>query len=174
MFSNQPVFPTSLPKIAHIEFQSLDENATKEALFSTFIFLLPISLAVVIALYFIPTVANNIVIIVAILLSVFNCFIAWITIRAVANTGIALREHDLLLKRGVFWHKTIAVPFNRIQHIETHRNPAERKLVLSTLKIFTAGGAGADLSISGLKLDSASQLRQFILSKTSLQTSESE
>jgi hypothetical protein len=164
----------SLPKIEHSEFQRLDKNATKEALFSTFIFLLPISLAVVIALCFAPDVTSNIVIMVAITLGVFNSFIAWITIRAVANTGIALREHDLLLKRGVFWHKTIAVPFNRIQHIETHRNPAERKLVLSTLKLFTAGGAGADLSISGLKLERASQLRQFILSKTSLQISESE
>lgn len=164
----------SLPKIEHSEFQRLDKNATKEALFSTFIFMLPISLAVLIALYVIPAVTDDIVIIVAILLSVFNSFIAWVTIRAVANTGIALREHDLLLKRGVFWHKTIAVPFNRIQHIETHRNPAERKLVLSTLKLFTAGGAGADLSISGLKLERASQLRQFILSKTSLQISESE
>lgn len=174
MFSNQQVFSASLPKIAHIEFQPLDDNATKEALFSTFIFLLPISFAVLIALYFIPSVTSNITIMVAIALVVVNSFIAWITVRSVANTGIALREHDLLLKRGVFWHKTIAVPFNRIQHIETHRNPAERKLVLSTLKIFTAGGAGADLSISGLKLDRASQLRQFILSKTSLQTSESE
>jgi hypothetical protein len=164
----------SLPKIEHSEFQRLDKNATKEALFSTFIFLLPISLAVVIALCFAPDVTSKIVIMVAIALGVFNSFIAWITIRAVANTGIALREHDLLLKRGVFWHKTIAVPFNRIQHIETHRNPAERKLVLSTLKLFTAGGAGADLSISGLKLERASQLRQFILSKTSLQISESE
>jgi hypothetical protein len=164
----------SLPKIEHSEFQRLDKNATKEALFSTFIFLLPISLAVVVALFFASAVTNNIVIMVAIALGVFNSFIAWITIRAVANTGIALREHDLLLKRGVFWHKTIAVPFNRIQHIETHRNPAERKLVLSTLKLFTAGGAGADLSISGLKLERASQLRQFILSKTSLQISESE
>jgi hypothetical protein len=164
----------SLPKIEHSEFQRLDKNATKEALFSTFIFLLPISLAVVIALCFAPDVTSKIVIMVAIALGVFNSFIAWITIRAVANTGIALREHDLLLKRGVFWHKTIAVPFNRIQHIETHRNPAERNLVLSTLKLFTAGGAGADLSISGLKLERASQLRQFILSKTSLQISESE
>jgi hypothetical protein len=164
----------SLPKIEHSEFQRLDKNATKEALFSTFIFLLPISLAVVVALCFAPALTINIVIMVAITMGVFNSFIAWITIRAVANTGIALREHDLLLKRGVFWHKTIAVPFNRIQHIETHRNPAERKLVLSTLKLFTAGGAGADLSISGLKLERASQLRQFILSKTSLQISESE
>ena len=151
MFSNQSVAPTNLPKIAHIEFQPLDKNATKEALFSTFIFLLPISLAVVVALYFISAVTNNIVVIVTVALLVVNSFIAWLTMRGVANTGIALREHDLLLKRGVFWHKTIAVPFNRIQHIETHRNPPERKLV-NDIKFYSRR-RGADLSISGLKLE---------------------
>ena len=57
----------------------------------------------------------------------------------------------------------IIVPFNRVQHIETHRNPVERKLGLSSLKLFTAGGMGADLEINGLNVERASQIRQFIL-----------
>lgn len=76
--------------------------------------------------------------------------------------GLALREHDITYKEGVFFQKTVTIPFNRIQHSETSRGPIERKFKLSTLKIFTAGGSQSDLSISGLDPDRAQELKDFI------------
>ncbi len=166
MFSNHQISEQTLPDFTQADFKPLDKLASKEALIGMFIFVLPISIAVVIFLYFLPPVANHITALVAGILLLLNIYIAWFTKRSVAMTGIALREHDLLLKRGVFWQRTIAIPFNRIQHIETHRNPVERKLKLATLKLFTAGGAGADLEIHGLTQERASKLRQFILANT--------
>jgi len=76
--------------------------------------------------------------------------------------GLALREHDISYKEGVFFQKTVTIPFNRIQHSEISRGPIERKFKLSTLKIFTAGGSQSDLSISGLDPDRAQELKDFI------------
>ena len=76
--------------------------------------------------------------------------------------GLALREHDISYKEGVFFQKTVTIPFNRIQHSEISRGPLERKFKLSTLKIFTAGGSQSDLSISGLDPDRAQELKDFI------------
>lgn len=79
-----------------------------------------------------------------------------------SQKGLALREHDITYKEGVFFQKTVTIPFNRIQHSETSRGPIERKFKLSTLKIFTAGGSQSDLSISGLDPDRAQELKDFI------------
>lgn len=166
MFSNHQISEQTLPDFTQADFKALDKLATKEALIGTFVFLLPASVAVVIFLYFLSPVENIITALVAGALVLINLYVAWFTKRSVAMTSIALREHDLLLKRGVIWQRTIAIPFNRVQHIETHRNPIERKLKLATLKLFTAGGAGADLEIHGLSQERASKLRQFILANT--------
>jgi len=44
----------------------------------------------------------------------------------------------------------------------------ERKFEIATIKFFTAGGALADLKISGLPKDDAETLRSHILEKTGL------
>ncbi len=80
--------------------------------------------------------------------------------------GVALREKDIAFKRGLFWHQYTLLPFNRVQHIEIHRGPIERKLDLSSLRLYTAGGSGVDLQISGLERERADQMKQFILDKT--------
>jgi membrane protein YdbS with pleckstrin-like domain len=41
----------------------------------------------------------------------------------------------------------------------------DRKFGIANLKIFTAGGSGGDLQILGLSLDTAEQLRVYILEK---------
>ncbi|ATC96385.1 PH domain-containing protein [Pseudoalteromonas tunicata] len=163
MFSNCPISIAQLPDIEQVEFAPLDHHATTEARLSTFLFLLPFSLLVGIGLFFLQKVSVEVAIGLSSLLIMINLYVFWFVGLAVKRTGIALREHDFLLKKGVFWQKVIIVPFNRVQHIETHRNPIERKLALSSLKLFTAGGMGADLEINGLNIERASQIRQFIL-----------
>jgi membrane protein YdbS with pleckstrin-like domain len=86
--------------------------------------------------------------------------------------GYALREHDILYKSGWIWKRWVAVPYNRIQHVEIRRGPLEEMLDLRKLQIFTAGGASSDLNISGLAPDQAEQLRLFISVKTGLDEEE--
>jgi membrane protein YdbS with pleckstrin-like domain len=80
----------------------------------------------------------------------------------------ALRERDLTYKKGWIFSSMITIPFNRIQHTEISRGPIERKYELSTLKIYTAGGATSDLSIPGLEAEEAEQLKEFVAKKAAI------
>ncbi|WP_405239960.1 PH domain-containing protein [Lentisalinibacter orientalis] len=82
---------------------------------------------------------------------------------SVRHRGYALREHDLLYRVGVLRRKLIAIPFNRIQHVETTSGVTERLFGLATLVVYTAGGSGGDLKIRGLETDQAHRLREHIL-----------
>ncbi|MEQ8206366.1 MAG: PH domain-containing protein [Woeseia sp.] len=84
---------------------------------------------------------------------------------AVQRRGYVLRDKDILFRKGVIWHSVTAIPFNRIQHVETSSTPLERRFDLGTLQLFTAGGSGGDLKIGGLGRDVAEKLRVFVLNK---------
>ena len=84
---------------------------------------------------------------------------------AVPRQGYVLRDKDILFRKGVIWRSVTAIPFNRIQHVESSSTPLDRKFGLATLQLFTAGGSTGDLKIDGLGKDVAEQLRVFILNK---------
>jgi len=87
--------------------------------------------------------------------------------------GYVLRDKDILFRKGVVWRSVTAIPFNRIQHVETSSTPFDRKFDLATLQLFTAGGSSGDLKIDGLSTVIAEQLRVFVLEKagTSIESS---
>jgi|TARA_R110002096_G_scaffold133251_1_gene284113 membrane protein YdbS with pleckstrin-like domain len=74
-----------------------------------------------------------------------------------------LRELDLHYTSGLFFRKVVSQPITRIQHIELKRGPIERKVGLARLQVFSAGGEMHTFEIPGLPLETAQQLRQFIL-----------
>lgn len=76
--------------------------------------------------------------------------------------GVALRKHDLTYRKGFIFKKQVTLPFNRIQHTEISQGPLARKFKLSTLKVYTAGGSGSDLSIAGLDPERAQELKDYI------------
>ncbi|MEY3369001.1 MAG: hypothetical protein RI973_2156, partial [Bacteroidota bacterium] len=82
-----------------------------------------------------------------------------------SRAGYALREHDILYRRGVYFHTETAIPFNRMQHCEITRGPIERAFDLATLKIYTAGTSGGDLAIEGLPVEEAQRIKEFITLK---------
>jgi uncharacterized protein len=84
---------------------------------------------------------------------------------ALPKRGYVLRDKDILFRQGLVWRSVTAVPFNRIQHVETSSGPFDRKFALATLQLFTAGGSGGDLKIDGLAVATAEQLRVYILRK---------
>ena len=84
---------------------------------------------------------------------------------AIPRQGYVLRDKDILFRKGVIWRSITAVPFNRIQHVETSSTPLDRRFDLATLQLFTAGGSSGDLKIEGLGRGVAEQLRVYILDK---------
>jgi len=91
-------------------------------------------------------------------------YLGWPVI-SVPRRGYVLRDKDIIFRSGVIWRSVTAVPFNRVQHVESSNSPLDRRFGLANLQIFTAGGSGSDLQISGLSAENAEKLRVYILDK---------
>ena len=104
---------------------------------------------------------------------VFAILIVWPLV-AFPKRGYVVRDKDILFRKGVVWRSVTALPYNRIQHVETSNTPLDRKFELATLQLFTAGGASGDLKIDGISATTAEQLRIYILRKvgTSIERAE--
>jgi hypothetical protein len=79
------------------------------------------------------------------------------------NMGYALRKHDLVLRKGWLFEKVHIVPLKKIQHCQVKRGPLERRYGLASLKIFTAGGDGADITLGGLRQEEAERLKDWLV-----------
>ncbi len=82
--------------------------------------------------------------------------------------GYTVRERDILYRTGWLYRRQIAVPFNRIQHVDIREGIIERAFGLARLSIYTAGGHSSDLSIPGLRNADALRLKEYILHETAL------
>ena len=76
-----------------------------------------------------------------------------------ARYRYAVREHDLLVERGVLFRQVVSVPLSRIQHVDTHQGPIERSLGLSSVFVYTAAGLAVDATVPGLEEHTAGELR---------------
>ncbi|MXV64377.1 PH domain-containing protein [Natronorubrum sp. JWXQ-INN-674] len=70
-----------------------------------------------------------------------------------------LQNDALYLERGVVTFVETAVPFVRVQHVDTQFGPIERALGLSSVVVYTAGSRNADVRIPGLTPDRARDLQ---------------
>ncbi|MDS0477392.1 PH domain-containing protein [Natrinema sp. 1APR25-10V2] len=70
-----------------------------------------------------------------------------------------LQDDALYLERGVVTFVETAVPFVRVQHVDTQFGPIERALGLSSVVVYTAGSRNADVRIPGLTPDRARSLQ---------------
>lgn len=73
-----------------------------------------------------------------------------------------VRDRDLLVERGVLFRQSVAIPLDRIQHVDTRQGPLERMFGLSRVVVYTAAGMSADGSIPGLAEDDAHALRDLL------------
>jgi len=71
-----------------------------------------------------------------------------------------LQADALYLERGVVTEVETAVPFVRIQHVDTQRGPLERLAGVSSVVLYTAGSRGADVTVPGLAPTRAEDLRE--------------
>ncbi len=67
------------------------------------------------------------------------------------------------LRKGRWWQKEIFVPRSRVQHLDIHNGPMERKRHLATLVIHTAGTQSHALKQGGFSLEDATMLRDALI-----------
>ncbi|PNI08187.1 hypothetical protein CXX84_12380 [Arthrobacter sp. AFG7.2] len=79
--------------------------------------------------------------------------------RQVRAIGYAERDDDLLIRTGIFFQRTMAVPYGRMQYVDIGVGPVERGLGLCTLKLHTAS-PGTNAHIPGLPAAEGARLRE--------------
>jgi membrane protein YdbS with pleckstrin-like domain len=79
--------------------------------------------------------------------------------RQVRAIGYAERDDDLLVRTGIFFQRTMVVPYGRMQYVDIGVGPVERGLGLCTLKLHTAS-PGTNARIPGLPAPEGARLRE--------------
>ena len=164
-FTNNSIDIASLPNYEEVDFRPVSKKyLTKSLLQLGFTFL--VLLAGWATLFFFE-ISNLYRLFSLGILLAFFIFFFWNTVQLQKNYGFALREKDILYRRGFLVNKTTVVPFNRIQHVSTTRGILDKKLGIATLNIFTAGGSGSDIKIPGLEPELALRLKESVSDKLS-------
>ena len=82
------------------------------------------------------------------------------------NRAWALREKDIVYRKGWLFQSTHVIPFVKIQHCVVRSGPIERRFGLSSIRLLTAAGHDMDIGISGLRTETAERLKEWIMEKT--------
>ncbi|MDN5203461.1 PH domain-containing protein [Fulvivirgaceae bacterium BMA10] len=164
LFKNSAINIEELPNVQELQTERLSPGYLKILRIQSNIFFLVISVGFLTLLIFRLDISNILVQIIAGVIWLFvliaiNLYIP----KAFNKKGYAIRERDIVFKTGIWWKKSVVVPFNRIQHCELHQGPLSKIFNLFSLTIFTAGGSSSDLRIPGLMQDDALRIKEFLL-----------
>ena len=167
-FSNSILLPENLPEVDSKTFNRLDQSYLK-IMFIRILFLFLFMSGILMAILFLTVdIPTSIVAIPggsAIVL--ITLFASVITVLGFPQKGYLVREQDISFQRGLITYKLTTVPFNRIQHVEVNQGILAKMFRLSSVKLYTAGGATSDLSIPGLPVSDAKRLKAFLSEKIS-------
>jgi hypothetical protein len=166
-FANVQVSLETLPRFAYVEYHELHPSYARVVLGVGLVFQIPVFLFLAGLLFLVLVPKAGLPALVAVLLFVavllLFSFIPWFTYKSARVTRYALRQHDVIVQSGIFWKKETVQPIRRIQHVEQHQGPVDKRYGLYELKLFSAGTGHFTFRIPGLDADSASRIRQFIL-----------
>jgi membrane protein YdbS with pleckstrin-like domain len=164
MFENPQIAIENLPGTDAVQWQELDPKYKRLRQVQSALLLLVVAVPLTLVTIAAEIPALPATIIGSQWLIILIVSLAW-PIIAFPKRGYVVRDKDILFRRGIVWRSVTAIPFNRIQHVETSNTPLDRKYGLATLQLFTAGGSSGDLKIDGLATSVAEQLRIYILRK---------
>lgn len=164
MFQNPEIAIDDLPNAENLDWENLHPRFVRRMQVQHGLIALAPLIGATAFTVLLPSPPLIIVILWALVVSFAVVFFIWPSI-AVPRQGYTVRDKDVVYKKGVVWRSVTAIPYNRIQHVETSSTPLDRKFGIAALQIFTAGGSGSDLKIHGLGADNAERLRVYILDK---------
>ena len=164
-FDNLTVDTASLPKAAEVPLTPIDPNyATLGAVVRVGLFGFLLTLA-----WFLPSQLPEVVPVAKfhgfLVFSLLLVFVAAPVLCFLARRRIfyGLREHDVLLRSGLFVRQLVIQPLVRLQHVSVNQGPLEKQFGLATLRVYSAGSGAATFAIPGLPLATAESLREAVL-----------
>lgn len=162
-FTNKPLAVADIPEHAQVPLEQVAPQFLKVMLWERFIYWVFIAAALGVLAWQLKVSALLYWRIGLGVLGAGLLLFMWYTARkSFANMGYALRQHDLIFRKGWLFEQLHVVPLKKIQHCQVKRGPLERRYKLSSLRIFTAGGAGADVTLGGLPTDTANILKDWL------------
>ncbi|MEO4038176.1 PH domain-containing protein [Micrococcaceae bacterium Sec6.3] len=84
--------------------------------------------------------------------------------RSVRAMGWAEREDDLLWREGLLFRTVNAVPYGRLQYVDTSDGPLLRRYGLQTLTLKTAS-SGGDVTLEGIPAATCDELREVLMAR---------
>ncbi len=167
-FSNSIITPENLPEIKSETFNLLDKKYRTILFIRIAIFVLFAAGALITFLFlFDEKPAIEFIIVAISVIALITLYSVIITVFGFAKKGYLVREKDISFQKGLIVFKSTSVPFNRIQHVEVNQGILAKVFKLSSVKIYTAGGNASDLSIPGLPVEVAANLKSFLSEKIS-------
>lgn len=164
-FNNEQIDLASLPKYESVTFSSVSSKYLIKMNIQTGIFMLVLFIALGVFWFFqLDPVQSGLIFSIILIAFVFRF---WNNYKLLQTLGYAIREKDIIYRRGFIFNKTTVIPFNRVQHASISRGVWDKVLGISSLNVFTAGGSGSDITIPGLEPEMALQLKEAIAVKIS-------
>lgn len=173
MFENAQIDELDLPKAAGVEWQQLHPGFRRQGMLTGGFVASVIGLGLAVLQNVGGSAADGAPVLLRFLFSGF-AWLPWLALFAALVSwpwisfpyrGYAVRERDILVRSGVLWRNLTAVPYNRIQHVETESSLLDRRFGIASVKLFTAGGSSGDLRIRGLAAGTSENIRVFVLDK---------
>lgn len=165
-FTNETLNLNSLPKFEEVDFSPLHKNYIKVVYINIAIIVLIFAIGIGVLIYFNQELQNtSSYLIFGISYLVFALIVFFSSIASVKKRGFAVREKDILYKRGLISTTTTMIPFNRIQHVAMHEGAFSRIFNLAQIQIFTAGGSSSDIKISGIEKEKAENIKELLMQK---------
>lgn len=161
-FSNFEVDVAALPKYEEVELHPISKKYLVKLQVGTTISLLFFAVGIFLGFSFLPEEFHNYLNWAAIVIVLLFGWSFFNNVMYVKRSGYALREQDIIFKRGFLFERTTVVPFNRIQHVTVERSFLDKILNIATVKVFTAGGSGSDVSVPGINPQTATSVKEEI------------
>lgn len=165
ILENTQIPINELPQAANVSYRQLDRAYLRVDYISTSLWFIFLFIFISVVFYWNTEKYYWWMLIPYVLVGVWGIISMFLISKNYAITGYAIRQRDIVHRTGVIFRNITTIPFNRIQHVEITQGPIAKMFGLAALKIFTAGGSGADLQIQGLKKEDAQGIKEFITQK---------
>lgn len=163
-FTNPVIESSELPRYEEATLTPVSDLYWRIILINLGMSLLIVGALVAGLLFIAPDLQSYLAVIVVLFILLWTG-IFWLQKRAFERRGYAVRQHDIIYRRGTIATLTTVIPFQRIQHVNVNEGVFSRAYGLAQLQIFTAGGAGSDIRISGLLHEDAVKIKELILNQ---------
>ncbi|MCW3173037.1 PH domain-containing protein [Shewanella subflava] len=159
----EPLQPQQLTPLTELVLTHIDNNYPKLQLYVAGIVYGLIATIVCLIIGFIVPLSITAKLLLILFILITAALIIRLTYLKALTICYGVFKGELIMRQGLFWISTTALPYTRLQHVNLSQGPLERQYQLVTLKCFSAGSGEAEINLPGLNADTAEHLRQHLL-----------